>query len=158
MCSSDLWGSKIASPAQRYSAPKSVVGVNNLVTIVSSTTNLPSSSFDKVYYNYKIKLQEASLQGLLTLNNIQFHKTNTSLNVYAIGGIGAAIYQTKVDALNGNVKYNFNTLVDPTYKSRKDFIKNLKNNILDGTFETAAESNSSAGANGNTFQIGRAHV
>ncbi|NBY25562.1 MAG: hypothetical protein EBQ65_07885 [Chitinophagaceae bacterium] len=146
------WGSNIASPSQRYSAPRSVVGANNVVTVISSTSGLPASSFDKVFYNYKIKLQEASLQGLLTLNNIQFHKSKTNLNIYAIGGIGAAIYQTKVNALNGDVKYNFNTLTDPTYKNRKDFIKNLKNNILDGTFETAAEANSSAGSNGNTFR------
>ncbi|MFM1857265.1 MAG: hypothetical protein RLZ05_325 [Bacteroidota bacterium] len=146
------WGTNIASPAQRYSAPKTIVGVNNVVTVVSSTSGLPASTYERVYYNYKIKLQEASLQGLLTLNNIQFHKSKTNLNIYAIGGIGAAIYQTKVNALNGDVKYNFNTLTDPTYKNRKDFIKNLKNNILDGTFETAAEANSSAGSNGNTFR------
>jgi outer membrane protein OmpA-like peptidoglycan-associated protein len=146
------WGANIASPAQRYSAPRSVVGTNNVLTIVSSTSGQLVSSFDKVYYNHQIKTQEATLQTLLTINNVQFHKTNTSLNIYAIAGIGAAMYETRVNALNGNVKYNFNSLTDPVYKDRKDFIKNLKNNILDGSFETPAEKNSSAGTNGSTMR------
>jgi len=146
------WGSNIASPAQRYTAPRAIVGTNNVVTIVSSTSGLPVSSFDKVYYNYKIKTQEATLQALFTINNIQFHKSNTSLNIYAIGGLGAAIYETRVNALNGDVKYNFSTLTDPAYKDRRDFIKNLKNNVLDGTFETLAEKNNSANSNGSTMR------
>lgn len=146
------WGANIASPAQRYSAPRNVVGANNAVTVVSSTTGLPASTFDKVFYNYQIKLSEATLQALLTLNNIQFHKTNTSMNIYGIAGIGAAIYETRVNALNGTTKYNFNALTDPTYANRKDFIKNLKNNVLDNSFETPAEKNNNANANGNTFR------
>jgi outer membrane protein OmpA-like peptidoglycan-associated protein len=146
------WGANIASPAQRYSGPKTVLGANNVMSIVSSTSGLPVSSYDKVYYNYKIKTQEASLQGVLSINNIQFHKTNSSINLYAIAGIGAAIYETRVNALNGDVKYNFNALVDPTYSNRKSFIKNLKNNVLDNTFETKAETNSSANGNGSTFR------
>lgn len=146
------WGANIASPAQRYSAPQTVLGPNNVLTVVSSATGLASSSFEKVFYNYKTKMQEATLQALFTLNNIQFHKAKTNLNLYAIAGVGAAIYQTNVDALNGNVKYNFNTLVDPAYADRKDFIKNLRNVVLDGTFETPAERNSSSKNNGSTFR------
>lgn len=146
------WGANIASPAQRYSAPQTVVGPGNTLTVVSSATGLASSSFDKVYYNYKTKMQEATLQALFTLNNIQFHKAKTSLNLYAIAGVGAAIYQTNVNALNGDTKYDFNSLVDPAYADRKDFIKNLRNLVLDGTFETPAERNSSSGNNGSTFK------
>lgn len=146
------WGANIASPAQRYSAPQTVVGTNNVQTVVSSTTGLPTSTFDKVFYNYKTKVQEATLQALFTINNIQFHRSKTNLNLYAIAGVGAAIYETKVDALNGDTKYNFNTLVDPAYADRKDFIKNLRNNVLDGTFETPAEANSSAKTSGSTFR------
>ena len=129
-----------------------MTGANNVVSIVSSTTGLPASSFDKVFYNYQIKVSEATLQALLTLNNIQFHKTNTSMNIYGIAGIGAAIYETRVNALNGTTKYNFNALTDPSYADRKDFIKNLKNNVLDNTFETPAERNTSANDNGSTFR------
>jgi outer membrane protein OmpA-like peptidoglycan-associated protein len=146
------WGANIASPAQRYSAPQTVVGANNVQTVVSSVTGLPASSFDKVYYNYKTKVQEATLQALFTINNIQFHRSKTSINLYAIAGVGAAIYETKVDALNGDVKYDFNTLVDPAYADRKDFIKNLRNNVLDGTFETRAEANNNAKTSGSTFR------
>jgi outer membrane protein OmpA-like peptidoglycan-associated protein len=146
------WGANIASPGQRYSAPRAAMGPNNVVSIVSSTTGLPANSFDRVYYNYQTKVSEATVQALLTLNNIQFHKTNTSLNIYGIAGIGAAIYETRVNALNGNNKYNFNALVDPAYSDRRDFIKNLKNNVLDGSFETPAERNNNANENGKTFR------
>jgi len=146
------WGANIAAPAQRYSAPRAAMGPNNVVSIVSSTTGLPSNTFDKVFYNYQIKLSEATVQALLTLNNIQFHKSKTSMNIYGIAGIGAAIYETRVNALNGSTKYNFNTLAEPTYADRRDFIKNLKNNVLDNSFETPAERNNSANANGKTFR------
>ncbi len=146
------WGANIASPAQRYSAPRAAIGANNVVSIVSSTTGQPTSTFDKVFYNYQIKVSEATVQALLTLNNIQFNKTNTSLNIYGIAGIGAAIYETRVNALNGTNKYNFNALTDPAYSDRRDFIKNLKNNVLDNSFETPAERNASANSNGSTFR------
>jgi outer membrane protein OmpA-like peptidoglycan-associated protein len=146
------WGANIASPAQRYSAPRAAIGANNVVSIVSSTTGQPTSTFDKVFYNYQIKVSEATVQALLTLNNIQFNNTNTSLNIYGIAGIGAAIYETRVNALNGTNKYNFNALTDPAYSDRRDFIKNLKNNVLDNSFETPAERNASANSNGSTFR------
>jgi len=99
-------------------------------------------------YNYPAKPRsqwEVGVKaGLFQIsNNIQFHKTNSSLTTYAIAGGGAAIYETRVNALNGDVKYNFNTLTQPAYKDRQDFLKNLKNNILDGSFETPAESHGS---------------
>jgi len=137
------WGSGIASPAQRYSAPRALqitTPAGTTVTYVSSKDGVASTPLEKIFYNYKAKVQDLTVQALLTINNIQFHKTNSSLNTYAIAGVGAAIYETRVNALNGDVKYNFNSLTQPTYKDRQNFLKNLKNNILDGSFETPAES------------------
>ena len=53
---------------------------------------------DYVYYNYKIKAQDLGLQGIVTLNNIRFHKKKTGFNIYGGAGIGATLYHTKVNA------------------------------------------------------------
>ena len=137
------WGDNIASPAQRYSAPRAIQS-GNTVTYVSSKDGLSTTPYEKIFYNYKAKVQDLTVQALFTLNNIQFHKSGASMNAYAIVGAGASVYETRVNALNGDVKYDFSTLNQPAYKDRKDFIKNMKNNILDGTFETPAESHGTA--------------
>ena len=37
-------------------------------------------------------MQELSLQGVITLNNIRFHKAKTGLNFYGFGGIAGMTY------------------------------------------------------------------
>lgn len=135
------WGTNITSPAQRYSAPMAVTGAGGVRTIVSSATGLaPVAPFDQVYYNYKTVVQDLSLEGIITLNNIRFHKAKTGWTVYGIAGIGGTVYDTKVNALNGSTKYNFNSINQSDYKNRKSFLKNMRNNVLDDTFETPAEN------------------
>lgn len=133
------WGTGIADQNQRYSAPKLSVGANNVVSIVSSKTGLTTTPFERVFYNYKAKVQDLSLQGVFTINNINFHRAKSKLELYAFGGIGATVYETKVNALNGTSKYNFQSLADAAFKNRKKFIKDMKN-LLDDSFETPAES------------------
>jgi outer membrane protein OmpA-like peptidoglycan-associated protein len=97
-----------------------------------------------VFYNYKAQVYDASLQGVVTLSNIRFHKAKSSFNVYAFAGLGGMIYNTKIDALNGNTPYDFSSIVakyGPSgyqYKDRKKIRKDLKN-ILDGKYETTAD-------------------
>lgn len=135
------WGANITSPAQRYSAPLAVTGPGGVRTIVSSATGLaPITGFDQVYYNYKTNVQDLSLEGIITLNNIRFHKAKTGWTVYGIAGIGGTVYDTKVNALNGSTKYDFNSITQSDYKNRKSFLKNMRNNVLDDTFETPAEN------------------
>lgn len=88
----------------------------------------------------KQKFRDLSLQGVVTLNNIRFHKSKTGFNFYGFAGIGGSVYETKVNALDGSTKYNFNSINEAAYKNRKDFIKNMKNNVLDDSFETPAEN------------------
>jgi outer membrane protein OmpA-like peptidoglycan-associated protein/opacity protein-like surface antigen len=136
------WGANIADPNQRYSAPKAVT-VGGVRQIVSSSTGLASTPFERVYYNYKTKVQDLSLQAVFTLNNVRFHKSKTGFNIYGFAGVGGSIYDTKVNALdedNNNQNYNFNSISQASYKNRRDFIKNMKKNILDGSFETPAEN------------------
>jgi len=93
-----------------------------------------------VYYNYKAHIQDLSLQGIVTLNNIRFHKQKTGITLYGGGGIGASWFNTKVNALNGNNPYDFRSIsTGGGYSSRKDVIKQLKA-MMDNTYETSAES------------------
>ncbi len=100
---------------------------------------------DPVFYNYKTVSHQLALQGIVTLNNIRFHKAKTGFVVYGIGGVGGLIYDTKVNTLDGTgrpynalfrtiaTKYNTNN-----YKNRNDVLKDLKAG-MDKTYETAAE-------------------
>ena len=54
----------------KYSAPIRTSQGN----IVSSTTNLSTTPREPVFYNYKAKVQDLSLEGIVTFNNIRFHK------------------------------------------------------------------------------------
>ena len=92
-----------------------------------------------VFYNYKTTVQDLSLQGLFSLNNIRFHKQKTGMVLYAGAGIGATLYDTRINALNGNSPYsNFpGTQVD--YGDRKDRIKALKD-MMDDSYETKGEN------------------
>ena len=101
-----------------------------------------SATPDKVFYNYKAKVQDLGVQGIVTLNNIRFHKQKTGIVIYGGGGIGATLYHTMVNALDasGNpYRTLFNNTVSGTSSSRKDVLKSLKDN-MDKTYETEAEN------------------
>ncbi len=137
--------------AQIYSAPYLDGGLSQNVRVVSSkyrwTNNLAdrTTPLEQVYYNYKTKAHDLSLQGLVTINNIRFHKAKTGFNIYGFAGVGATIYDTKVNALNAsNTKYNYASIVTTSgvYKNRKDTYKQLKAG-MDKTYETDAENQGS---------------
>lgn len=92
-----------------------------------------------VYYNYKTTAQDLSLQGLFNLNNISFHKKSTKVSIYLGGGIGGTIYDARVNALNGDVKYDFSSITARGYTNRKDIRDQLKD-IMDDTYETPAQT------------------
>jgi OmpA-OmpF porin, OOP family len=95
---------------------------------------------DKVFYNYKTTTQDLGLQGVLTLNNVRFHKSKTNAVIYGIAGIGASVYKTMVDAKGANgLKYNFNAIGSGTHPNRKSVLSALKN-ILDGDYESMADN------------------
>jgi outer membrane protein OmpA-like peptidoglycan-associated protein len=102
---------------------------------------------ESVYYNYKTNISELSLQGVVTLTNIRFHKSKTGFNVYAFGGLGGMIFDTKLNVWNDDgaayQKYNFNAVAAQfpgpgTYANRKDIRDRLKD-IMDDTYETHPE-------------------
>ncbi len=116
----------------------------NQPAFFNSTTGglmAPGDALDPVFYNYKTKVHDLSLQGVVTLNNIRFHKSKTGINLYGFGGVGATIYEARVNALNGNTPYDFSSAVAGAnvYKNRKDTRKELRN-ILDDSYETLADN------------------
>ena len=58
------WGANIADPNQRYSAPQQINGVGTPL-IVSSKTRLTTTPLEQVFYNYKTKVQDLSLEACL---------------------------------------------------------------------------------------------
>jgi hypothetical protein len=131
------------SAATSYSAPYRVPGMPDMtVSSLNVHYGLPAGiPYEVVYYNYKTKVHDLSIEGVVTLNNIRFHKAKTGFNFYGFAGIGGTIYDTKVNALNdGDQKYNFSTITpNGVYKSRKDTYDALKN-LQDDTYETPAET------------------
>jgi outer membrane protein OmpA-like peptidoglycan-associated protein len=120
-----------------YSAPYRT----NTGDIVSALTlnGGPNRAPEVIYYNYKTKIQDLSLQGVVTLNNIRFHKAKTGFNFYGFAGIGASVYETKVNALNGETRYDFSTISGGVYKNRKDTRDALKD-MMDDSYESDAEN------------------
>ncbi|MEO5942067.1 MAG: OmpA family protein [Ferruginibacter sp.] len=99
-----------------------------------------------VYYNYKTQLQDLGLQGIVTLNNIRFHKQKTGIVLYAGAGIGVSAFDTKINALDANgapylalFQKVYAQYGGGTYKQRKDIRKALKDG-MDDTYETQAQN------------------
>ncbi|HEV8508227.1 MAG TPA: OmpA family protein [Chitinophagaceae bacterium] len=106
------------------------------------TSAVPGGGFlqNSIYYNYKTNIQDLGLHGVVTLNNIRFHKSKTGVNFYAFGGIAGVTYAAKYNALNSNGQpYDFSGVPAATYSNKKDAIKYLKDNVLDDSYETQAE-------------------
>jgi outer membrane protein OmpA-like peptidoglycan-associated protein len=113
------------------------------------TTNLPAAQryvangANRVFYNYKTNVQDLALEGVITLNNVRFHKAKSGFNIYALLGIGATTYDTKINALNGtsgNYQTAYNAVTGfNDYKNRKE-VKDRLEEILDDDYETPAEN------------------
>ena len=109
------------------------------------TPNVVTASGDRVpgetiFYNYKTNLNDLSLQGIFSLNNIRFHKAKTGMNFYLLAGLGITWYEANVNALNGSTKYDYSSITaNQTYKNRNDIKKSIRD-IQDDSYETAAES------------------
>jgi hypothetical protein len=125
----------------KYNAPVRIAG-NPDRTVGTLDPTGAQRGLDQVFYNYKIHMQDLSLQGIVTLNNIRFHKQKTGIVIYGGGGIGVSWFKTKVNALNdAGAPYTalFNSLTSPTYSNRKDVLKALKAG-MDKTYETDADN------------------
>jgi hypothetical protein len=115
-------------------------------------TTLRGGEAAPVFYNYKTKVQDLSLQGIVTLNNVRFHKQKTGFTLYGGAGLGFTWYNARVNALNANNAAYTNGVFGDVYSkyagggsggfvydNRKDILKQLRAG-MDNTYETAAES------------------
>ncbi len=109
---------------------------------VLSTLN--GGAVQPIFQNYRSKVQDLTLQGIITLNNVRFHKQKTGVAFYGGGGIGFTWYNTTVNALNASGQ-TYATLFQNqistagVYKNRKDVLKALRDG-MDKTYETPAEN------------------
>ena len=125
--------------ARGMSYVPSTTGYRNNPAWANNGYTAPS---DFVFYNYKSTVQDLSLEGVFSLNNIRFHKSRTGLNFYALVGAGAMIYDTYVNALNENNQpyTQFNNIdFSGGYKDRGQIRDQLKD-IMDDSYETRAEN------------------
>jgi hypothetical protein len=120
-------------------SPSSDFGANQVLN------KIYAPGVDHVFYNYRTTVHELSLQGVVTFNNVRFHKAKTGFTIYAFGGIGGMTYSTFYNALDATGKpYNYQNIITQfggngfTYKNRKAIKKAIKD-MLDGSFETMAE-------------------
>ena len=143
------WNINIPDKTQRYFAPDALTNASASSgprTIFTNASGTVSPVNDVVYYNYKTHVQDLSIQGIVTLNNIRFHKQKTGIVLYGGGGVGASIYHTMVNALdaaNRNYRELFTRVFAKfgagVYPKRKDIMKELKSN-MDNTYETEADN------------------
>lgn len=62
----------------------------------------------RVYYNYMADVIDVSLQGVFTLNNVNFYKEQSKVGLHLIGGVGLYAGSTLVDAFDDNGRiYDF---------------------------------------------------
>jgi len=101
--------------------------------------------YQPIFYNYRSTVHELSLQGVFSINNINFHKAKTGWNMYLFGGIGAMTYSTfykAVDANGTNYATQYADVITQfpamDYKHRKDIRKALKDKLT-GSWSTMAE-------------------
>jgi hypothetical protein len=101
-----------------------------------------------IYANYKTNLQDLSIQGIITLNNVRFHKDKTKFTIYGGAGIGFTAYHVMVNALDAkgdNYTNLFNSVFTATggggiHLSDRASVTKLLKAGMDNTYETAADS------------------
>jgi outer membrane protein OmpA-like peptidoglycan-associated protein len=123
-------------------------GLNwNASTNFGNNTALRSTGYvangtNRVFYNYRTNVQDLSLEGVFTLNNVRFHKAKSGLSIYAFGGIGLATYDTKINALgaSGNYQAAFQGVTGFNDHANRKNVRDQLENILDDSYETPAEN------------------
>jgi outer membrane protein OmpA-like peptidoglycan-associated protein len=110
-----------------------------------------STTTGVVYDNYKTTVQDLSLESVFTLNNINFNKAKTNVVFYALAGVGATLYDAKVDARNGTGGiYNYGSIQGGVYDNKKDTKDALKN-LQDEKYESSGEVNNERELFGSSF-------
>jgi outer membrane protein OmpA-like peptidoglycan-associated protein len=107
---------------------------------VDSTADYTTLTYPYVYYNFKTNYTDLGLQGVFNIGNISFHNREPKVGFYLFAGLGAMLYNTRVNALDANgAVYDYEPVDgSQTLSEKRDILDNLYN-LLDDDFETAAE-------------------
>ena len=108
------------------------------------TATIPGKPTQGVFYNYRAVVQDLSLQGIITINNIRFHKQKSGIIIYGGLGFGFTAYHTMVNTLDANGKpydslFNSIPISAQTHANRKNVLRTLKDG-MDDTYETEAQA------------------
>jgi outer membrane protein OmpA-like peptidoglycan-associated protein len=96
--------------------------------------------YDRIFYNYRSTIHELSLQGVFSLNNINFHKAKTGWNMYFFGGFGAMTYGTKYKQDDSYLAGYANVINEfPEDGKHKGDIRKALKNVLTGDWNHIAE-------------------
>ena len=106
-------------------------------------STIPGRAYQQVFYNYRTKIQDLSLQGIVTLNNVRFHKQKSGMIIYGGGGFGFTAYHAMVNALDASGKpyttlFNSITVASQVHSNRHEVARILKDG-MDDTYETEAD-------------------
>jgi len=137
------WGYVISTRLQLIHGSASGYNYSAAGGYVGHTTS-PWTAYNgkNVYYNYKTTVNELSIQMIAALNNLKFHRARNKVSYYAMLGVGAMSYNTKLDMRDkSGALYDFTKIGTggTGYDNRKEITKELKS-MYDGTYETDAEA------------------
>src|SRR6185437_11776596 len=100
-----------------------------------------NGNYAPIFYNYRSTVHELSLQGMISLRNINFHRAKISWNAYLFGGPGLMTYGTlykQDDSYLSGYQNVINQFPFEDYKHKKDIRSALKN-VLTGNWNHIAE-------------------
>ena len=97
-----------------------------------------------IFHNYKTRIRELNLSGVVNLNNIKFHKRRNLFAWYGFFGIGGFIYNVKMDQLDAaGAEYDYSRVgssaVDYEEHEDKPDRRSQLRDLRDGTYESQAE-------------------
>ncbi|MEL6194541.1 MAG: hypothetical protein AAFR66_20945 [Bacteroidota bacterium] len=105
--------------------------INSQATYVDTAGN----AINPVFLNYRMQYFEVDFLFKVNLNRLLNPLTEPNWDLYVLGGLSAFMYNTKVDALNGGIPYDFEQISSADENGVKDELMGL----LDGDYETQAQ-------------------
>lgn len=114
--------------------PVKVLRLDNPIAV----SKLPDS-FTGAKRTFKTKNIQGSIDFVLNLGNLLFHKPRNKWNVYIAGGLGLTKADVTMNYLNGDVPYDYSKL-DADFKDNTRAKRNALRDLLDDSYESVAEN------------------
>ena len=126
---------------------------------IDPAANYLGLAYPYLYYNFRTTYYDAGLQAMFNIGNISFHNSEPKVSLYGFAGVGAMLYNTKINALdaNGNA-YDYSDIQSSQLlDNRKDILNSLKDK-MDDTYETEAEHHTQKKSLGSNTLLPVAHI